>query len=252
MFDRVRFKNEAKEFLRINYWKAFLVMLVVVILASSGNGPRTTLNYTMDLDVVKEATRNLGVDNFVRPRFNPWMLIPVAGFSFMALIIKTAISIIGSLTNVGGAKFFLEGMDGNTDVGYLGYGFNKDTFLNIFIVQFFVSIFIFLWSLLFIIPGIIKSYEYSMVKYILAEDPYLSSDQAIAISKDLTRGYKMDLFILDVSFWGWYILGFFLCELGGYFVNPYKAATDAAVYKYLKEKDLNKYDHIAADVHFYE
>ncbi len=77
------------------------------------------------------------------------------------------------------------------------------------ILHFLVSLFVFLWALLLIIPGIIKAYAYSMSFYLLIQEPELNSSEAIEKSKDLTRGYKMDLFLLDLSYLGWYILGLF-------------------------------------------
>ena len=93
---------------------------------------------------------------------------------------------------------------------------------------------LFLWTLLLVVPGIVKAYEYSMIPYILAEDPSTSLNDAFAKSKELTKGQKMDLFVLDLSFIGWWILGTILCGIGNIFVDPYYQAASAEVYVALK------------------
>ena len=95
---------------------------------------------------------------------------------------------------------------------------------------------IMLWLLLLVVPGIIKAYEYSMIPYLLAENPNLSASEAFSLSKQMTTGQKMDLFVLDLSFLGWIILGAICCGIGLLFVQPYPEATKAEVYLILKQK----------------
>jgi len=77
------------------------------------------------------------------------------------------------------------------------------------VLSFLISLLIALWSFLLIIPGFVKSYAYSMSFYLIHQEPGLSALEAIDLSKKLTRGSKLDLFILDLSYLGWYILGIF-------------------------------------------
>ena len=93
-----------------------------------------------------------------------------------------------------------------------------------------------LWALLFIIPGIIKSYEYCMVPYILAENPNISSERAFELSRLMTKGEKWKIFVLDLSFIGWRILGVLCCCVGGIFLEPYYEATFAELYQVMREK----------------
>ena len=94
-----------------------------------------------------------------------------------------------------------------------------------------VSVFTFLWSLLFVIPGIVKSYSYAMTPYILAKYPNVDSMQAINISQRIMRGRKLELFIVDLSFIGWNLLGIFtLCILNLLFVTPYTYITKAGCF----------------------
>lgn len=97
------------------------------------------------------------------------------------------------------------------------------------------DVFVFLWSLLFIIPGIVMSYAYSMADYIIYENPNLSPSRALQMSKAMTQGHKGDLFIFDLSFFGWMLLSGLTCGiLGIVYVNPYMYTAHAGLYDALK------------------
>ena len=98
---------------------------------------------------------------------------------------------------------------------------------------------VFLWSLLFFIPGIVKAYSYSMMFFIMAENPEISVRKAMKISKELTRGYKGELFALDLSFIGWVILALIPFGLGIIWLVPYMLMTRTNVYQYLKQAALD-------------
>lgn len=95
---------------------------------------------------------------------------------------------------------------------------------------FLINLYAALWGILLIIPGIMKSYAYSFVPYILAEDKEISISDAIAVSQDLTEGYKWELFVLDLSFILWDILAAFTFGLAAFYSEPYKKATWAQYY----------------------
>ena len=100
------------------------------------------------------------------------------------------------------------------------------------------DLYLFLWSLLLVIPGIVKGYSYSMTEYILYENPK-AAGRAIAMSQSMTEGYKMDLFIMDLSFIGWAVLSSLSCGiLGIVFVEPYKYAAHALTYEWLKNNAI--------------
>lgn len=111
-----------------------------------------------------------------------------------------------------------------------------DDFWSAFKVNFLVGLFTFLWSLLFVIPGIVKSISYSMSMYILAENKEKPALECINESKSMTYGYKMDLFVLSLSFIGWILLGVITFGIALIWVVPYMNATFANVYLCLKEK----------------
>ncbi len=106
-----------------------------------------------------------------------------------------------------------------------------------FIGTLLVVLYVWLWSLLFVIPGIIKSYSYAMTNYILLDRPELSATDAIEESKKMMEGHKMDLFILDLSFFGWYLLGSLTCGLLYFWITPYHMTSHAEFYLELKGND---------------
>ena len=100
-------------------------------------------------------------------------------------------------------------------------------------------LFTFLWTLLFIIPGIIKMLSYSMTPFILADCPNVTAKEALKLSMRMTKGYKLQLFVMFLSFTGWYILGLLtLGILHIVFVNPYLYTTYAGYYVEIKEQAI--------------
>lgn len=97
------------------------------------------------------------------------------------------------------------------------------------------GIFVFLWSLLFIIPGIIKSYAYSMSYYILNDHPEMTQSEAREASIAMMKGHKWELFCLQFSFIGWYLLTILTFGILSLWVSPYQATATAAFYENLKK-----------------
>ena len=93
-----------------------------------------------------------------------------------------------------------------------------------------------LWTLLLIIPGIVKSYSYAMTEYLIHDDPTLVNDAAIDKSMAMMSGHKLDLFLLDLSFIGWYLLGILSFGIGMFWVIPYHYTARAAFYEELKNE----------------
>lgn len=108
-------------------------------------------------------------------------------------------------------------------------GFTDDFGQN-FLIGLLTQIFAFLWGLLFVIPGIVKSYAYSMAYYVKAENPDYDWRQCINESTELMRGHKWDLFVLDLSFLGWYIVGSLCLGVGTLWVVPYHMEARAVFY----------------------
>lgn len=148
--------------------------------------------------------------------------VPVAG-----LILGPGLSmgmIIVYLNMTYGKAPVLE--DAMSGARYLG----KAWWLN-FLISFFTS----LWSLLFFIPGIIAALRYSMAFYVLAENPQMTAREALRESKRLTKGHVLELFVMNLSFMGWYILCMFTMFIPIFYVTPYFQTTMANYYQYFKQ-----------------
>ena len=138
--------------------------------------------------------------------------------------------IIGGVIELGFAAYLLKQHNkANFELQDL---FSKfDRFGQGFAQRFLRGLYVTLWSLLFVIPGIVKSYAYAMTPFIMAENPEMSANNAITASRELMDGHKGDLFILDLSFIGWGILAAVTCNIGHLALNPYRNAAYAAFYK---------------------
>ena len=155
----------------------------------------------------------------------------VLGILLIAVVIwAIVIMIIGGPITLGYARYNLNLVDGcNPQFSDL---FSKfDSFGQGFCVQFLRRLFILLWTLLFVIPGLVKTYSYAMAAYIAAENPDMSATEAIDASKELMEGNKWRLFCLDISFIGWGILCVFTLGIGFFFLKPYKEAAYAVFYR---------------------
>lgn len=132
--------------------------------------------------------------------------------------------------------FFLRMVRGRRpDYGWLFEGFKRWWWL--FKAYILVGIFTFLWTLLLIVPGIMKSYSYSMVPFILEDNPDITAGGAIDESSRLMDGHRMRLFILDLSFIGWWLLSLLTLGIGFLFLVPYWQAARAHFYAELKAND---------------
>lgn len=153
-------------------------------------------------------------------------VIPVVGSVAMVFVITPAFVItlvIIYLRLTQGVK---------PEIGELFAHFNK--FWGSFKVSFFVGLFTALWSLLLWIPGIIKALSYSMAMYILAENPEIGALEAINRSRVMMNGHKMELFVLQLSFIGWHLLGVITFGIAYVWVIPYISATTANFYNSIK------------------
>ena len=122
--------------------------------------------------------------------------------------------------------------------------FKKESWIRVAITMLLKDIFTILWFLT-IIGGFIKMYEYAMIPYILGDNPKMKWKEAFKLSKQMMKGNKWKLFVLDLSFLGWEILSLFTFGLLNiFYVNPYKVATNVELYEVLKKEAIeNKFEY---------
>lgn len=123
--------------------------------------------------------------------------------------------------------YFAKSQSPEMEVMFDGF---KENFASSIILDLLTGLFVFLWALLFIIPGIIKAFAYAMAPYILAENPGMSATEALDQSQEMMQGHKMDLFILGLSFIGWILLGIVTLGIAFIWVIPYMHAANAEFY----------------------
>ncbi|MBD5643043.1 DUF975 family protein [Clostridium botulinum] len=231
MWTREQIKGSAKRILELNYWKAFLVSLVISIVTagSYGKAEKNINEFTDDYTIF---------DNTIFEGLINWtgkLLVFLASIAIILLILRV---VVGYMLEVGGRKFFIKAAEGEANMGYLGYCFKEGSYFGVLVTMLLRSIYTFLWTLLLVIPGIIKGYAYSMVPYILADNPSIGAERSIQLSNRMTDGEKWDMFVLDLSFLGWYILGMLALGIGVIFVNPYVDSTKAELYLILRKKAI--------------
>jgi uncharacterized membrane protein len=115
----------------------------------------------------------------------------------------------------------------------LTYAFQTDNYVRSLVLHLLHSLYLLAWTLLFYIPGIVKHYSYSMAYYISLDMPHMSADDCITESRRLMDGHKAELFLLDLSFFGWYLLSFLTFGIGLLFVTPYHEMAKAVFYEEL-------------------
>jgi len=147
-------------------------------------------------------------------------------FSFLSL----AQFILGGVVQLGYARYLLN-QHNKANFEFRDLFSQFDRFGQGFAQSFLRSLYITLWTLLFIIPGIVKGYAYAMTPFIMAENPDMTANEAITASRALMDGHKGELFMLDLSFIGWDILAALTLNLGHLALNPYRNAAHAAFYK---------------------
>ena len=196
------FRYYAREALRGRWLKAGATGLVASLLgASMSVGNYVTSFSSTATDTNEVITGNTAASTQIPAAF----FAAIMGIALIFLVWGIVIIIIGGATTLGYAKYNLNIIDDNdpkfkdifSQYHRLGTGFG---------MQFFRALFTFLWSLLFVIPGIIASYRYSMTPFILAENSGMTAREAINESKELMKGNKWRLFCLEFSFIGWELL----------------------------------------------
>ena len=200
MWTRSDLKTKAKAAFNPNYWHSVVIGIIVAILSSSSGS-------SSGRDARGKINDAGGISNFDGKVF---AAIVVAILVSIALIVIFNI-IIGNTLLVGGHRFFVNnelavqsGAESFPKIKDILWGFKDGKYKNIAISMFIMKLFIALWTLLLVIPGIIKSYEYRMVPYLLGNDPEMDYKTALEMSKNMMNGQKWDAFVLDLSFIGWF------------------------------------------------
>ena len=216
------YRRIARENLAGNWGNAVLAAFLAVLLGGlvSGSG-----NFSLEIDAEILAELPPIVQTYCMTLFSVGSTLSLVHF------------ILGGVIRQGYAVYLLKQHDRrNPETRDLFSQF--DRFGDGFCLAFFQGLFIFLWTLLFIIPGIIKTYAYAMAPFIMAEHPELTARECLKASEDLMEGRKSELFFLELSFIGWGFLNLLTLGIGSFWLNPYVNAAHAAFYRNISRPQI--------------
>ena len=219
------YRERARASLKNNWGMAVLVCFLGMLLGGITTGSVVTANYDLDDGF---GVRVFGIDPFGNDiSMGLYSILTMAALA--ASIFALIKFVIGGAVELGICAYFSKlalgvNADINDEFAYFKY-FGKALGLRVVI-----SVFTFLWSLLFVIPGIVAAYRYSMATYLMAEHPEMGIMEAIDASKQMMDGNKWSLFCLDISFIGWSILASLTFGIGDLFLTPYTRMATAHFY----------------------
>lgn len=226
------YRRVARENLAGNWWLSIGVAAIVCLLG----GLLVGSNFIPEIKYQLESEGTNLTDQLSSLRISSGSF---SGFYFSFSALGILQFVLGGVIQLGYTKYLLNQYNKSTFT-FRDIFSQFDRFGQGFAQKFLRTLYTFLWSLLFIIPGIVKSLSYSMTPFIMAENPDMTAGEAITASKELMYGHRLELFILDLTFIGWDLLANFTLGINGVSIklalghlalNPYKNAARAAFYK---------------------
>ncbi len=212
------YKNAALAALKGNWAPAVLMTVLLFIIIGMAVAPQYAAMFSLDMTSASAMSTMLGISG---------------GSTILYILLYYPLLYIGYYNST---RLLYENGDDQMISNFFKLTF-KNYWHNVWVI-FLMMIKVFLWTLLFIIPGIYKALQYSMTPYIAVEHPELSASEAIAMSRQMTKGHILDLFLLGLSFIGWILLGIVTLGIGYYWLLPYMYTTFAAFYGDLKAEYL--------------
>ena len=210
-------KSNAREALNGKWGIAILASIIATIFGATGSSVSSSNSEDVDFSMLSQ----LPTEEIITT------VLVFGGFILLGLVASVVIS---SLVSVGYAQFNIDLIDG--DDPKISTLFSKGGQIGTTIVaNLLVFIRVLFGLILFVVPGIVAMYQYSMVNYIIAENPGISAREALEQSKEMMKGNKLRLFFLGFYFIGWYILVILTLGIASIWLAPYMQATNAAFYR---------------------
>lgn len=230
------FRRIARNALTNKWLIAVAVGIVASILGGiSSNGPEFKVNIdgsniSMNFNMAGQTIYSTGTNGGINSEIGAFVLASLPIIIVAALFMAVIYFVLGSFVGVGYAKFNLNLVD-KKNAAFENLFEYFSHWKTTIIARLLRALYVFLWSLLFIIPGIVAGFSYAMTDYILAETPELTADEAITQSKTMMYGNRFRFFCLQFSFIGWGILATLAFGIGHLWLTPYKQAAYAAFYR---------------------
>ena len=227
------FRAIARDALRGKWVIAVIVGLVAALLGAGSDGPRVKLNISdhgANLNVGVAGQTIYSTGGSPHSGIGAFLIGSAIYIVLLALVFAAVYFVLGSIIQVGYARFNLELVD-RREPSFDALFAYFPCWKTMAAARFLQSLYVLLWSLLLIIPGIIAGYSYAMTEYILAEHPDLTASEAIDCSKQMMSGNRWRLFCMQFSFIGWNLLSALTLGIGSLWVRPYQQAATAAFYR---------------------
>ena len=227
------YRESGWNILRGRYWWAVLAGLIATVLGGFSGRVSYRYNYNYESGDVSHFVQNI-TDGRIDAEQLRAILHPLSGVlaSIAGLVFVYAIAmfVVGSAVELGYNRFNLALYE-NSGAPKIETLFSRFSYFgNAISLRILMFVKTLLWTLLFVIPGIVAAYRYSMAPYIMAEHPDMSSLDAVEQSKQMMYGNKWRLFCLQFSFIGWVLLAGLTGGIGSVFLVPYIKASYTAFY----------------------
>lgn len=264
-WNRGELKGRSKAVLHMHYWRVVFMTVLLSLFIGSGSivsgALQPILNeIRLDSEIFPDRDRSVSIHNvdgaagsgilglgdqvftgkyyYGGVAFFAIVVVAAIVLSFIVAVSAVAVEIfVVNPLYVGIMRFYVRSFDTKPQYKEFFYAF-ENNYKNVTGIMFLRDLYTILWALLLIVPGIVKSYEYYMVPYLVAENPAIETKDAFAYSRMMMKGQKWKTFVLDLSFLGWRILSAMTFGvLGIFFVEPYSRLTSAALYRRLRGLD---------------
>lgn len=213
-------RERARNALRGHWGTAILVGFVASLLGGASYD-------SVKLQLTQKVSVNL---HELPPQLYGFLFTVVSVLAILGSAMTLVFILLGGVIQLGSARYHLNLIDGR-DATFSDLFSQFSRFGSALVMNLLNSLFVFLWMLLLVIPGIIAAYSYAMAPYIMLEDPNCGGYEALRRSKQLMKGHKMDLFLLELSFIGWHILCLFTLGIGSLWLQPYISTSRASFYR---------------------
>lgn len=238
MWNRQEVKARGKASFKRNYGNCFLVALIHTLLAGStaalssrraSTAANTDYSGSINIDATDEQTMAIATA----------IIIAIIAAVAVVMIVMVALDIfVFNTLEIGCNRFFLLNNHADPSLNELTFSF-KNNYLNCVLGELLRG-FLIAIGFIIIVPGIILSYSYRMVPYILGTDPTIRPVDALKKSRAMMKGNKWNAFVFDLSFIGWGLLSVITCGIFGIaYLNPYKMSADAALFEAISATSQN-------------
>lgn len=228
MFDIAEVKTRGREAFKKNYWPCVGASILLSIVTAGSAWMTTSQANSSSIDL-----QTTGLTNAETAA----LAMALLSLMMVSLVVSVVLHIfLSNPLKVGCNRFFKANVENPpASFGTISEGFGN--YLHVFLTLFLSDLFIALWSLLLIVPGVMKAYSYRLVPFIIKDNPELGSMEVLKRSEEMMKGNRWQAFLFDLSFLGWWLLSAITLNIAGvFYVQPYYNNANAALYLSLRDQ----------------